>query len=214
MRRVLTWKSLLIVAGLLLTILLIIEFHTAVVLFRALWHRVLWAGRWVGVFGRRFMIRIARRLMLKQLIKPILTLLGVTWLTRFLVKHFGAYVAPKLRVARLRIARSWYHVPWYLKACLLVAAVVLAVSLGIGLWVIPVGIPFAGKVLVKLQLMLADSWMMKRTRAIRLRAHHWTRARRDHAPIRAFRGVRYWIIMRHRTWDARATRALAAILHR
>ena len=209
-----SWKVVWIVSALLISVVLIVEFNALLVLFRALWIRLAWVGRWGWVFGRRLALSMARRLMLRQVMKPVLTLLGVTWLTRFVSRHFGAYVAPRARYVWLQSRRHWHHTPWFVKGGVLIGGLAVALLLGVGLWLIPFGIPYAGTAAAKLQLALADSWIMSRTRAIRARFHRWMRARRGHVLIRPIRGFRYWIIRRHRLWDRRAARALAAITHR
>ncbi|MEX1027283.1 MAG: hypothetical protein WD049_04650 [Candidatus Paceibacterota bacterium] len=214
-RRHLVWRALLLVGALVITGYLILKYEIAIVLFRSIWNWLVYAGRWIWMFVRAVTWKATHSWVIRKSLEPLWRAVGLTALAAYLVRSGRRHVGPRISVFITRVKTAWARCPWYVKAIVLVGGVALALSFGVGLWLIPFGVPFYTRIAAKIQVKLADSWLTRKTRTFRMKWRCLLRRNRNRFVVRRLRGSRYWLIRRERrttAWADRKVRALTGAL--
>lgn len=180
------------------------EYQAVLVFFRTFWTWCLNAGRIAAGFLKRIIAEAVRSFLFGKFMKPLWAAVGLTWLTAYAAGHVQQTIGPTVAQWGERTAEGWRTLPWYLKAATVLAGLAVAAFFGLGLWLVPFGIPFLGKLVAKVKVAWANSWLRSRTRSIRKRFRLWIRRHRHYRCVRVVRGCRYYLIRRDRSWNARA----------
>jgi hypothetical protein len=187
-------RALLLLVVLALIGWMILEFDTVVILFRSLWRWIIRAAK----FLRKFLFRIIKSVIRKRFLRPIWAALGLLWLGRYLTKKFKSKWGEKLTSCWGSTKDFWKRLPWSLRAAIIAGFLVVGFLLGLGLWLIPFGIPFAEKLAIKLQIIFANTGLQKLTRRLKSRAMKAYRWIKPYPPITQLRIARIWLLKRDR----------------
>lgn len=194
------WRLLLFCGAVVITGWLVYEYDVIAVLFRSLWNWILTGWRWFIAFMQRTAVRIG----IRRALRPLWIALGLVWLGTFFKKLYrrtvGKRVAAWVRLSK----RRWRNAPWWIKASLAVVLIALMLVFGVGLWLVPFGVPFVGTAVRKVRVWWIDSWLERRMRNMRKRFRLFVRRYRDRWWARTYRGMRYYRLRRDRRWRARA----------
>lgn len=205
------WRALLIAGALAASVWLFYEYQAVLVLFRTFSAWCLSAGRFAAAFLRRIIAEAVRSFLFGRFMKPLWAALGLTWLTVYASKQLQQTLGPRITQWKTQTVEGWRGLPWYLKTATLLAAIAVAAFFSLGLWLVPFGIPFLGKMVAKAKVAWANSWLRKKTRSLRMRVRLWMRRHRHNRCIRVVRGCRYYLICRDRSWNARADELIANV---
>jgi len=194
-RRHLLWHAVLL-AGAITAMVAIFVYTTGAgtIIFRSVWRWLLYAGRWLWFFLQRVMLR----LMTRFATKPIWKITGLTAVTAYLYRVSKKHITPKAKRYTDACKTLWAGCPWYVKGAALVGAVLVSIFFGLGLWLLPFGVPFYTKLATKAQAMWANSWLHAKTRALQMRWRCLLRRKQHIACVRWLRAGRYFILKRER----------------
>ena len=198
MRRHCVFNALLLTGALALTVYLIVRFGVILILIQTVWKWVATLGYWLWYFVQQVTLRIITR----KAMNPLWRAIGLTALITYIIGLAKRYAGPL--VSRwIRYLRQWWRdCPWHIKVASVLACVITAVFFGLGLWLIPLGVPFYTKIVTKLKVKLANSWLKRKSRGLQVWWRCFLRSRRDVTCIRWTRATRYWLIRRERKTTA------------
>lgn len=203
-KRLSVWRALLLAGALTAAVWLFYEYQAVLVFFKTFSTWCLHAGRFAGVFLKRIIVEAFRTFLFGKFMRPLWAGIGLTWLTTYAARHAQRTIGPRITQWGTQTVEWWRVLPWYFKTATVLAVMAVAVFFSLGLWLIPFGIPFLGKMVAKAKVAWANSWLRQKTRSIRMRVRLWMRRHRANRCIRVVRGCRYYLICRDRSWNARA----------
>lgn len=207
MRRHMALRALLLTGVLAVSVWLIYEYELIIIL-----------GRWIvgsagaiRIFFQRLAVGTFRSFFMRQALKPLWTGIGLAWLVSYTSKRFKTVFGSKISNSWRFVKGSWRSQPWHIKTIVVVSGTVVIFFLGWGLWLIPFGLPFFGRIAVKAKAAWADSWIRRKMRKIRFRIRRFLRNNDRRWVCRSVRAIQYYLICRDRTWSKRADKAVSMI---
>ena len=194
-RRRIVWHAILFAAALgVMAAIFVYTTGAGTIIFRSVWRWIAYAARWVWFFLQRVMLRLVTRFATK----PIWKITGLTAVTAYLSRVAKKHITPRASRYTERCKKIWRGCPWYVKGAALLGCVLTAIFFGVGLWLLPFGVPFYTKIAAKAQVMWTNSWLHARTRSLQMRWRCFLRRKQHIFCFRWVRASRHFIIKRER----------------
>lgn len=207
-------KLLILIAALLLSVGVLLFAHHVLhvnvfaISLRAVGESFLSALRWCRVFLKKMAIKTFSSLFVRRLFRPIFTLLGITWAITYCIDFVKSQIFPRANLMYRFARMKWRRLPWYMRATTLGVVLLVAIVLGFGLWLIPVGAPFYSRLFTRVHVIWTDSWIRRKTSGLARRIEKAAHERKKRRGVREYRNYRAWITKRHKKYNNWADRKI------
>ena len=206
-RRSILWRITLIAGAVALTAFLILRYELVAVTFKGLHAWSLRAAIQAKMLLKQLVIDVARFFVGRKAFMPVWKMCGMEWLCN--------YAAAKVRFlwvsVTMALGQVWRKQSRIVQAAVIAAAAAVFLFFGLGLWLLPLGVPFWAAMAARAKAAWADSWTRRKLRAVQPPIRRWLRQRRDWRTVGAYRATRLWVLRRDRKWSRKADAVVGSV---